>query len=192
MPAMTKVLVKALEPAADAVAGGAADEGRDQAHPRLEVRHHPAQVAGSDGHVAVAHQEERVTRESRQVVEIVDLGVGADAAAAGDEAGPDRGMPRGDPPGDGERRVGRIGDAEQELELRVVEPEEAGQVILEGRVEALERLQHAHRRQRGSGKRWTAAAEGPALTGGHRHHQAEAEDDHHERQAGRARGQHAR
>ena len=45
-----------------------------------------------------------------------------------------------------DRRVVRVGHAEEQLETRVIEPEEAPQVLLEPFVDPLERLEDGHRR----------------------------------------------
>jgi hypothetical protein len=105
------------------------------------------EVARRDADVGVGDEQHVVARVRREVGEVVDLGVEADAARVDDDAAGDAWVSRRDPSGDHNCRVVAVCDAEDDLVARVVEAEEALQVALEVGVEPLERLEQADRRR---------------------------------------------
>ena len=88
-----------------------------------------------------------MARVAGDVGEVVDLGVEADGAPIDDQPEGHFGVPGGHRARDRERRVGFVVHAEQDLVLRVVEPEEALEVGLEAGVGSFHRLEDAYSRK---------------------------------------------
>ncbi len=177
------VELEALERPSEAAPADAADEGGHQTHvTALETAHHFGEHRGRHGDVAVADQEELMTRVKEDAGEVVDLGVEPDPGAAGRETGGHRGMAAGDATRHGEGGVGGIRDAEDQLVGRVVEVEKGLEVSFEVGVHPLERLEDADRGPTGGGRRRRRGLL-PPLRG--EHHQAQKEAEHGQARQGR-------
>ena len=115
--------------------------------------------------------------------DIVELGIGADAVVADQQARRNSRMRRHRAPRDRRDRIGGVGDAEDDFVIGIVEGEDRGERLLGERLDAAQRLDDRDRRRvGGGGKRLAAAAAADGGDGG-------AEDVQRETAASHAGGQ---
>ena len=123
------------------------EEVRDQSDPGLgEVAGRLAEVRRADADVRVADQDRVVLAVPLHRRQVLDLRVEPEDRAADHELGVAAGELGEQPPDHVDRRIVGVGHAEEELEDRIVELEEAAEVLLEPLVDPLERLEDRDRR----------------------------------------------
>ena len=147
------------EPAARNPAVQAGDETRRRRGAAIEKRrHHLGQIGGRDAHVAIGDDEDRMARRGQHIAEIGDLEIGAAAPRIDDQRHVARRKFRHERLHHGDGRVVCIGDAEDELEDRIILAAEGAQILGQRGILAMQRLQDAHERRGTRRKRRRGAA----------------------------------
>ena len=106
-----------------------------------------AQIFRPDRYVAVGDDEVVVLHRGHQAVQGADLGIAAERLRSDDQPNVTVGEIALQPPDDTHRGVVRLAHAAHELEDRIVEPAEAGQIVVQVGLDALERFEDGDGRQ---------------------------------------------
>ena len=143
-----RVDAELLDGGPEAAGRGAAVEAGDQPRPGIAERGGAApQQAGRHADVGIGEQEQAVLGQGVGVGDVVDLGVAADAAAGDHDLDVALRPVAAQALDNGQGRVVRVARREEDLEDRIVLVAEAGQVLVEPGLDALERLEYRDRRQ---------------------------------------------
>ena len=134
--------------------------------------HAPPQIIPRHARIRVAGHQRLVLRRLAQRRHRPHLRIGKPRLAAGQKPRPHLRMLRRNPLRHLQARVALVPRAEQQLILRIVQLEEPLQIFFQVRLRPMQRLQHAHRRQKVRGRPLLAPLAPGKTHRAHQHHPA--------------------
>ena len=115
----------------------------------MQHRDKPVQVIRTDVDIGVGDHQDSMARRFHHIDQVADFAVSAVQRRIDGQSDIEIGKARLQAAHHGDRRIGRVLHAKQDLKLRVALPAQCGQRRFQQRLVAVQRLQHGDRRTRG-------------------------------------------
>ena len=121
---------RAFDLGGEALGARADRRGADDAGVGAPARHQPLDIVARHQHVGIGDDDPVAPRRLPALDDIVELGIGADAIVADQQARRNLGMRGHRAARDRRDRIGGVGDAEDDLVIGIVEGEDRGERLL--------------------------------------------------------------